>query len=77
MPAHHPPSRHIAWLPRPPVRSRLAVLYGVFSLACLFALLLLLSQLFNYPLGIKVGALHSLAAPLSTALPQAGCACFP
>ena len=36
------------------------MLYGAFSLACLFALLLLLSQLFNYPLGVKVWQWHVL-----------------
>lgn len=36
-------------------RSRVAVLYTVFSLACALALLLLLSLVFNYPLGLKVG----------------------
>lgn len=43
--AHHCP---------PSCRSRVAVLYTVFSLACALALLLFLSELFNYPLGLKV-----------------------
>lgn len=36
-------------------RSRVAVLYTIFSLACALALLLLLAEIFNYPLGLKVG----------------------
>lgn len=37
-------------------RSRVAVLYTIFSLACALALLLLLAEIFNYPLGLKVSA---------------------
>ncbi|KAI7843414.1 hypothetical protein COHA_002892 [Chlorella ohadii] len=33
---------------------RVAVLYTIFSLACALALLLLLAEIFNYPLGLKV-----------------------
>ncbi len=38
-------------------RSRVAVLYTIFSLACALALLLLLAEIFNYPLGLKVGGM--------------------
>lgn len=44
----------------PPACSRTGVLYGVFSAGCLFAALLLLSQLFNYPAGLKVGPAGSM-----------------
>lgn len=35
-------------------RSRAAVLYALFSTACLCAALLLLAEVFNHPFGIKV-----------------------
>lgn len=39
----------------PSLHSRVGVLYTIFSLACALALLLLLTEIFNYPLGLKVG----------------------
>lgn len=40
--------------PCPAPRSRTGALYALFSLACTCGLVLLLAQLFNYPLGLKV-----------------------